>query len=351
MTDGSQPDHGAASASAKIAVVIPCYKVKQHIMDVLQAIGPEVSSIYVVDDKCVEQTGQFVQDNCSDPRVRVLFHPVNLGVGGAVITGYKKALIEGADVIVKIDGDGQMDPRLIELFVAPILFGEADYTKGNRFFDLNDIRRMPSTRILGNAALSFFTKLSGGYWHIFDPTNGYTAIHALVAARLPLEKINNRYFFESDMLFRLNTIRAAVVDVPMTARYENEKSSLKISSAILTFTGLNLYNTGKRIFYNYFLRDFSLASIELIIGIIFILFGTIFGLIKWWQSAVTGLETTAGTVMLAALPVLAGLQFLLAFLGYDIANTPRRPLHPLLKHRLRTSTGFKSASSGESGDS
>lgn len=318
-----------------VAVVIPCYRVKRHILSVIDRIGPEVQAIYAVDDKCPDQSGQFVLDTCKDPRVRVLFHPVNQGVGGAVITGYEAAIADGADAIVKVDGDGQMDPALIPLFVAPILDGTADYTKGNRFFDLTNISSMPPVRIFGNAVLSFMSKLSSGYWDIFDPTNGYTAIHARVAGILPLSKISRRYFFESDMLFRLNTVRARVVDVPMDAVYGDEESNLKIKKILREFLTNHLRNIIKRVFYNYFLRNFTVASIELLLGLALLVSGTVFGGLSWIRSASAGVETTAGTVMLASLPIIVGLQFLLAFVSYDIASMPARALHPMLALRNR----------------
>ena len=149
-------------STVEIAVVIPCYKVSAHILGVIQAIGSEVNTIFVVDDCCPEKSGALVENSCADSRVRVIYHPVNQGVGGAVMSGYKAAIADGADVIVKVDGDGQMDPGLIPAFVAPIMAGEADYTKGNRFFDLEEIRAMPKVRLFGNAVLSFMTKLSSG---------------------------------------------------------------------------------------------------------------------------------------------------------------------------------------------
>jgi glycosyltransferase involved in cell wall biosynthesis len=158
--------------AAKIAAVIPSYKVRRQILDVITNIGSEVERIFVIDDCCPEHSGNFVQANCSDPRVNVIRNDQNQGVGGAVITGYLAAISEDMDIIVKIDGDGQMDPRLIPRFVAPILKGQADYTKGNRFYDLRNISRMPTARLFGNAVLSFLSKLSTGYWNLFDPTNG-----------------------------------------------------------------------------------------------------------------------------------------------------------------------------------
>ncbi|MDG4476047.1 glycosyltransferase family 2 protein [Thiovibrio frasassiensis] len=309
----------------RIAVVIPSFCVKKYILDVIYGIVPEVWRIYVVDDKCPEESGSFVEVNCRDPRVVVLRHENNQGVGGAVMTGYRAAIADGADVIVKVDGDGQMDPALIPCFVEPILAGEADYTKGNRFFDLEEIRVMPRGRLFGNALLSFMTKLSSGYWDLFDPTNGYTAIHADVARHLPFRKISCGYFFETDMLFRLNTLRAVVVDVPMDAKYGDEVSNLNILKIIGEFLGKHARNFMKRIFYNYYLRDLSLASIELPLGLVMLLAGTSFGVYHWFESAREGVATPAGTVMLASLPILMGLQLVLAFLGYDIASVPRRP--------------------------
>jgi dolichol-phosphate mannosyltransferase len=319
--------------NAIISVVIPCYKVKNHILGVIAGIGAEVDKIYVVDDCCPDKSGEFVEANCTDTRVRVIKCPVNQGVGGAVMTGYEAAIADGVDIIVKVDGDGQMDPQLIPDFVLPIVAGQADYTKGNRFFDLEEIRQMPRMRLFGNAALSFMTKISSGYWDLFDPTNGYTAIHADIARHLPVKKISKRYFFETDMLFRLNTLRAVVIDIPMDAKYEDEVSNLKISKIIGEFFVKHVRNMGKRIFYNYYLRDMSLASLELPVGLIMILLGSTFGMYHWIESLSSGTATPAGTVMLSALPIILGTQLVLAFIGSDIQSVPRRALH-LTKKKL-----------------
>lgn len=325
-------------AQSHIAVVIPCYRVSAHVLDVIKRIEPQVQSIFAIDDKCPDGSGAFIQKHCTDPRVQVLFNPANMGVGGAVMHGYRAAIAAGCDVIVKIDGDGQMDPRLLPAFIAPILAGEADYTKGNRFFDLEEIHQMPRIRILGNAGLSFLTKLSSGYWNIFDPTNGYTAIHARVAQLLPMEKISRRYFFETDMLFRLGTLRAVVVDVPMDACYADEESNLKIGKVLPEFAAKHTRNFAKRIFYNYYLRDMSLASLELPAGLLLMGFGSIFGLVRWLGASATQSFTSAGTVMLAGLPVMLGLQLLLAFVGHDMTSVPTRALHRVLPPRIKLTT-------------
>ena len=318
-----------ADVSVRIAVVIPSYRVTEHILGVLDAIGPEVSAIYVVDDQCPDQSGRFVEANCRNSRVRVVQRERNGGVGAATMTGYREAMADRCDVIVKIDGDGQMDPLLLPQFVRPILEGRADYTKGNRFFNPEDVRTMPPIRLFGNAVLSFMTKLSSSYWNLFDPTNGYTAIHARLLPHLALDRIAPRYFFDP-MLFRLGTIRAAVLDIPMVAVYGDEVSHLRIGAVMPRFLSGHARNFGKQLVYNYFLRDFSIASIELVAGLGLFGFGIIFGLYHWVANSAHDTVASSGTVMLAALPIILGLQLLLSFLGCDIASVPQRPIHPLL---------------------
>ncbi len=309
-----------------IAVVIPSYKVTAHIQALIANIGPEVDRIYVVDDACPEGSGRLVQAQVIDARVQVIFCESNLGVGGAVMTGYRAALADGVDCIVKVDGDGQMDPQLLPQFVAPILDGRADYTKGNRFFNLEDVQAMPFARLAGNAVLSFMCKASSGYWSIFDPTNGYTAISRQAASLLPLDKISPRYFFETDMLFRLGTFGAVVQDIPMRAVYGTEKSNLSVKKVIFSFAMGHVRNFSKRILYNYFLRGFSVASVELVLALGFLLFGGFYGLTKWVQSAQSGVYASSGEVMLAALPVIVGVQLLISFIGFDMQSQPKVPL-------------------------
>jgi dolichol-phosphate mannosyltransferase len=186
---------------------------------------------------------------------------------------------------------------------------------------------MPVARIIGNAILSFMSKMSTGYWDIFDPTNGYTAVHAKVVSHLQLSKISKRYFFESDMLFRLNLMRCVVLDIPMDPEYGDEVSNLKITSVLGDFLSKHLRNTAKRIFYSYYLRDLSPASLNLVLGIVSTLFGAIYGGFHWYSSATQNAFATAGTVMISALPLILGMQLLLAFLTQDMQSTPRQPIH------------------------
>jgi glycosyltransferase involved in cell wall biosynthesis len=304
--------------------------VRRHILSVIADIGPEVAAIYVVDDACPEGTGDLVEREGADPRVRVLRNSRNLGVGGAVLRGYASAIADGADCIVKVDGDGQMDPRLISQFAGPILAGQADYTKGNRFYNIGDVVSMPAVRLLGNTVLSFLSKFSSGYWGNFDPTNGYTAISGRLAALLPVERLHPRFFFESDLLFRLGTLGAVVLDVPIAARYGDEESNLRIGQILPQFLAGHLRNLTKRIFFNYFLRDFSIASLQLVVGLAFFVFGVSFGAYHWWTSVRTDGLASSGTVMVATLPIILGTQLLLSFLSYDISQQPRIPITPRL---------------------
>ena len=310
----------------RIAVAIPCYKVTQHVLQVIQNIGNEVETIYAVDDACPEGSGQWIEKNCMTPRVRVLYHPENRGVGGAVVTAYKAAIADGMDIVVKIDGDGQMNPALIPYFIRPLLRNEADYTKGNRFFRPESVQGMPPVRLFGNAVLSFMTKLSCGYWNIMDPTNGYTAARTCVLAELPLDKLEKRYFFETDMLFRLNTLRAVVKDIPMDSVYADEESNLKIGKVLPEFLRKHASRLWRRYVYNYLVRDFNVGTLYSLFGSLLVVVGSAFGAMHWLDSALSNHPATSGTVMLAALPILVGIQFLIAFLHYDVSNLPVEPL-------------------------
>ena len=308
-----------------IAVVIPCYRVKDHILDVIEGIGPEVSKIYVVDDACPDGSGKFVQKNSKDKRLSFIFHEENQGVGGAVISGYKAAYADGADVVVKIDGDGQMDPSLISAIAKPVVEGSADYSKGDRFDSLENLFGMPKVRIFGNAVLSLWAKFSTGYWSMTDPTNCFTAIHRRALEAMNLDKIRKSYFFESDILFRLNIANCVVADVPMAAVYGSEKSNMSILKVMFEFPWRHTVNLWKRIFYRYYLREWNVGSFELPLGVFLVAFGAWFGLYSYLSAAAAGLATTAGQVTGSAVALILGVQLLLSFLSYDVQSEPRIP--------------------------
>lgn len=310
----------------KVAVIIPSYKVSKHILELIPEIGNEVHKIYVVDDKCPENSGNLVQSECKDERVEVLFHTENKGVGGAVITGYTAALKDNCSVMVKLDGDGQMDPSLIPSIIKPVLNKKADYVKGNRFFYPRTLAKMPVLRLIGNSTLSFINKFVNGYWHIMDPTNGFTAIHRSTVELLDLEKISTRYFFESDMLFRLAILRAVVEDLPMHSKYEDEESNLSITKVLFQFPPKYIKRFIKRILYTYFLRDFNAGTFYLVFGQALILMGGVFGGVNWYKYHMENLATPTGTIMISAVLLLVGVQSILSFLNFDVSNRPQNPI-------------------------
>ncbi|MET0274337.1 MAG: glycosyltransferase family 2 protein [Phenylobacterium sp.] len=314
---------------AGVWLVIPCYKVKAHILNVIAKAPPWIEGMVCVDDACPEGSGDFIEANNTDKRVVVVRLAQNQGVGGATMAGYREAASRGGQVLVKVDGDDQMDLGYAAQLVAPILLGEADYTKGNRFTSISHLRQMPGMRVFGNACLSFAAKLSTGYWNIFDPTNGYTAIEAQVARMAMEKRISKRFFFETDLLYHLGTLRAVVRDVPMPARYAEEISNLRISAIIGPFALKHLKNFAQRVVGQYFVRDFHAASLELVCGLFSMLFGVGFTL-HYLATRAPGQAASAGVVMAAALPIILGAQFLLQAMNFDVLNVPSRPIHPYL---------------------
>jgi dolichol-phosphate mannosyltransferase len=306
-----------------IAVVIPCYNVASHIEGVLRAVPPEVRTIVAVDDASRDDTAA-VLARCRDPRLTVVRQERNGGVGSAMLAGYREALARGATVCTKVDGDGQMDLGRLKPLVAPVVAGEADFAKGNRFRNVDALGAMPKIRLLGNGVLSFLTKLVSGYWSIFDPTNGYTAISSATLRRMDLRRIAPRYFFETSMLIELNIQDAVVRDVEMPARYGDERSQLSVGHAALTFPFLLLRGLGRRFFWRYLIRDFNAVTVCVLAGVPALLFGVIFGGYHWWRSIATGHTASAGTVLLAALPVILGFQCLLTAFVLDIVLQPAR---------------------------
>lgn len=315
-----------------IAVVIPAYHVANEIEAVLKDLPDYVCHIIVVDDASPDNTSELVQAFASrDRRIVLVQHEQNQGVGGAMLTGFRKALELGAQVIVKIDGDHQMDSAYIPALITPLLAGKADYAKGNRFRDFESLRHMPLVRRVGNLGLSFLTKAATGYWNCFDPTNGYFAIRAEMLAQLPLDRIDRGYFFETSMLANLYLLDAFILDVPMPARYRGERSSLSIWRVLFEFPAKLLATMLRRLLLRYFLFDFSMVSVYLLTGIPLILFGLIFGSLKWIQYLKLGVPAPTGTVILPTLALILGIQILLSAIEIDMNAVPRSPRsQPLL---------------------
>ncbi len=314
-----------------IAVVIPAYRVENEIDAVLGSLPDFLRYIIVVDDASPDHTSQKVSALAqNDARLILTRHERNQGVGGAMLTGFRKALELGAQIIVKIDGDGQMDASRIPDLLIPLILGKADYTKGNRFRDFAALQRMPIIRRLGNLALGFLSKAATGYWNLFDPTNGFLAIRAECLEQLPLDQIDRGYFFETSMLANLYLLGAVVQDVPIPARYQGESSSLVIQRVLLEFPIKLLATLLRRTLLKNFIYDFSMASIYILIGLPLLLFGLIFGSFKWIQYAQRNIPAPTGTVILPTLSVLLGIQLLLSAIEIDLRSVPQQPLsHPL----------------------
>lgn len=314
-----------------VGVVIPAYKVKRHITKVVKDLSPNISHICVVDDACPEGSGRVIQEDIRDERVKVIFHSQNQGVGGSMKTGFKYLLQKEVDVIVKLDGDGQMNSQYIENLVKPILSGDADYTKGNRFYSFQSINKMPRMRLFGNILLSLMSKASSGYWNVFDPNNGFIAISGPVLREIDLEKISQRYFFESDMLFRLNLMKAKVVDVPMQAFYGDEKSSLSLWKAAIEFPYKHIRNLVKRLLLTYYMRDFSFPGVQLFFGMLLTMTGSVIGIYNFFRSQALEISTPPGTLVLFLVLILTGVQLLLSFVSHDLNNVPNRSITEELK--------------------
>jgi dolichol-phosphate mannosyltransferase len=308
-----------------VAVVIPCFNVAAHVEATVRSVPAWVRTIVAVDDGSADATRQ-VLDGIHDTRLIRISHERNQGVGAAVVTGYRAALRQGAEICVKMDGDGQMSADDLPRLVAPLLLGEADYAKGNRFWMLDALRAMPRIRLIGNGILSFLTKLASGYWSIFDPTNGYTAIREPVLRKLDFRRLHRRYFFETSMLIELNIHRAVIRDVEMPARYGSEPSSLRVGSVMIRFPLLLLRGLTRRFFWRYMIRDFNVLTLSVLTGIPALLFGVTFGGYHWWLSLTTGVPATPGTTILAALPIILGFQCILTALVLDVLYQPVSPI-------------------------
>jgi len=306
----------------RIAVVVPAYNVEKQIVEVVRTIPAIVDYIIVVDDSSKDRTYE-VCKGIEDQRLIVLRNPTNLGVGGATTTGFKMAMKLDADIVVKMDGDGQMDPRYLKPLLEPLIAEHYSYAKGNRFLHSQALRTMPKIRLFGNFALTFLTKIVSGYWHIFDPQNGYVAIQKGALQDLNLDKLARRYFFENDMLVNLNIYNHRVKDVGMPAIYGDQPSFLKVRRIIFSFPVYLFSRFCHRVYQKYILVDFSPIALFLLSGLPLILWGAIYGGYIWWRALHSGTPATTGTIMLAVLPFLVGFELLLQGFILDINESPR----------------------------
>jgi glycosyltransferase involved in cell wall biosynthesis len=307
-----------------VAAVLPAYRTASSIRSVIEQIPADVRHVIVVDDASPDGVGAVVKA-LGDSRVVVCTHDENRGVGAAMKTGFAKALELGADIVVKLDSDGQMDPALIPSFIAPLADGRADFTKGNRFADLTVIGAMPPLRRAGNLVLSFLVKAASGYWSLFDPCNGYLALSSDLLKDLRRDRLADRYFFEISLLCESYRASGVVVDVDMHPRYGDEISSLSPIRSLFEFSGRLLGRTVRRIGFAYFLRDFTVVSVFITAGVPMLVFGTLWSIYHWYRSWATNVVASTGTVMIGTLAIILAFQLLLQAVVLDVQSEPGRP--------------------------
>ena len=308
-----------------ISVVIPCYNVSRHIEDVIKQLPSEISWIITVNDRSKDDTEKILSELARENKKIVLInHEVNQGVGGAMITGFKRSIELNSDITIKIDGDNQMDSSYIPALIKPIVENKADYTKGNRFRDFKALRKMPVLRRTGNLGLSFCIKAASGYWNIFDPNNGFVAISNEMLKTIDINKIHKRYFFESSMLIELYHANAVIQEIPMKARYGEEVSHLSVTKALFGFPPKLFKGFIRRIWLKYFLFDFNIASVYLLFGVPFFLLGAVYGIVNFIKYMNANTVAPTGTVVIPTLLIILGFQLLLSAVNYDITNYPKR---------------------------
>lgn len=302
-----------------LAVVIPAYQAEKSIEAVIRRIPGYVDWIIVVDDASADRTGAAVA-GISDPRICLIRHEKNRGVGGAMTTGFRKALELHADLIAKVDADGQMDPGFLDRFVMVHLLYGCDYVKANRFGHLDSLSAMPKPRLLGSIVLSFLTKIASGYWNVFDPQNGYVMITRKMLKRLDLKRIAPGYFFENSMLILLNIMRARIGEIYLPAVYGEVPSSMNLMKILRSFPRNLCSGLLYRIYQKYFFRSLSPFFILLVFGVVSCLWGCLWGGAAWYESYATGIPATTGTVVLALLPLILGWSALLQAFVLDVQD-------------------------------
>jgi len=303
-----------------IAAVVPAHNEAAHIRDVISGLPGTVDHIVIVDDKSSDDTAELAETS-GDPRVHVIRHERNTGVGGAIISGHKRALELGADIDVIFAGDDQMDPAYLEALLDPIVDEGYGFTKANRFYSSTSYQGMPAYRVFGNVLLSFANKAASGYWNLFDPQNGYTATSAEVLRRIDLDAISQGYEFENDYLLNLNILDVRARDIPIPARYGSEVSGIKLRKVIPAIGGMLFAGFFRRVFLKYVVGSFSPIALFLFSGLLLWLWSAVFGAWTIYETIGPGSATT-GTVLLAVVPFLMGFQLILTALTLDIQASP-----------------------------
>src|SRR5574340_154761 len=300
----------------RICALVPAFNESAHLGGVITSMPGFVDHIIVVDDASTDGTGSTAELK-SDPRVVLLTHAANQGLGGSLVAAHLRALELHADISVVMAGDGQMDPAYLPALLDPIVDGTADFTKGNRFFSAHSFEGMPGYRVFGNVVLSFMTKLATGYWNLFDPQNGYTAMSRDVQTRILWDEVARDYTFENDVLARLGLMRARVADIDIPARYGQEMSNIRLGKVVPSLLRMLSGAAWRRFWLQYVVRSFSPVALLLLNGLALLAWPLLFGAGVGWETIGPPVATT-GTVMLAVLPFLLGFQLVLAAFVVDI---------------------------------
>jgi glycosyltransferase involved in cell wall biosynthesis len=303
-----------------VGVVVPAYNEERQIDKVLETMPDFVDHIIVVDDHSSDATLERCRawEDRMGRRLTVVEQPRRQGVGAAITSGYQRSIELGLDVVAVMAGDGQMDPDDLALIIEPVVSGKADYSKGNRLFTGEAWRKTPKVRYVGNAFLSMLTKIASGYWHVADSQSGYTAISRPALETLDLERVYRSYGYPNDMLVRLNEYNYRVADVPVHPRYGiGERSSMKIWKVIPTVSLLLFRGFFHRLFFKYMVKDFHPLVFFYFFGIAFLIVGIALGVLESALKIFRG-EIATATIVLVALLLIGGLQFLLFAMWFDM---------------------------------
>jgi glycosyltransferase involved in cell wall biosynthesis len=305
----------------RVAVVIPAYDEEQLLGPTVESVPSFVDRIYVVDDKSKDATVERAKALAqADPRVHLIEHERNRGVGAAIVTGYKQAIADKVDVTAVMAADNQMDPEDLQHLCEPVARGELDYAKANRLFTGQAWELIPRYRYLGNAVLSLLTKVASGYWHIADSQSGYTAVSLEYLELLDLDRIYKRYGFPNDMLVHLNVWNARVRDIPSRPIYGvGERSGIRLRKVVPTISWLLVKGFFWRLRTKYVIRDFHPLVFFYMFGFLMTVLGLGLGIAEV-VLRVMGNMVSVGTVVLVALLLIFGSQFTLFAMWFDMES-------------------------------
>lgn len=308
----------------KVSVVVPALNEEDLIREMLLSVPVFVDKIYVVDDGSTDRTGKIVQDQChEDGRINLIIHERNMGVGAAIVHGYRASLDANMDLVVVMAGDNQMDPNAMPSLLDPLAERTADYSKGNRLYGREYRKGMSGWRFLGNFLLTFLTRISSGYWDLTDPQNGYTAISCKALKAINLDSVYPGYGYCNDLLVKLNVEGFKVVDVVIPARYGNERSKIRYRRYIPRVSNLLLKNFFWRINVKYIRKGFRPLVILYILGIVLVAVGIVAEMHALYRGYILGGHPSVESILSFFVIVLIGMQSFLLAIHFDKQDNRR----------------------------